>query len=492
MSNAARWLALLLALGAVSDRAVGDEAGVKPNFVFILIDDLGWKDVGCFGSKFYQTPNIDRLAAQGMRLTNAYAAGPVCSPTRASILTGKYPARLHLTDYLTGRSDRPSQKLLRPKVRQYLPPEEITIARALKPLRYVSASIGKWHLGREQHGPLQHGFDVNKGGTETGSPPGGYFRFKTPTLSARNDQEYLTDRLTEEAENFLDQNKDKPFFLYLAHYAVHIPLEAKKDLLAKYQASVRPDRLQNNPIYGAMVESVDESVGRIMKKLDDLKIAGKTVVFFFSDNGGLSVKEGPNTPATSNAPLRAGKGYLYEGGIREPLIIHWPGMTPAGSVCEVSVASVDFFPTILEIADSKGRFSPHQLDYPRRPPTLALPHKGGGKNLQSLDGLSLLPLLRRSGGLHREALYWHYPHYSNQGGKPSGAVRKDDYKLIEFFEDGKLELYNLRDDIGELNDLSRTMPEKTEELHTLLKAWRQSVAAQMPTPNPNFKPELAK
>lgn len=434
----------------------------KPNFIFILIDDMGWRDLGCYGSTFHQTPHVDKLAAQGMRFTDAYAACPVCSPTRAGILTGKYPARLHLTDWLPGRTDRPSQKLLRPHFRQFLPLEEVTLARALKPLGYVSASIGKWHLGNEPYYPPQHGFDVNAGGTQAGSPR--YFGFKSPTLTARNDEEYLTDRLAEEAVTFIEKNKDKPFFLYLPHYAVHIPLQAKKEIVAKYQAAVKPGDAQNNPIYAAMIESMDDSVGRILKKLDDLKIADRTVIFFTSDNGGLSVKEGPNTPATSNAPLQKGKGYLYEGGIREPLIVKWPGITNPGSTCTVPVSSVDFYPTILEMAD-------------RRPDPR-----------QTIDGESLVPLLNRSGDLKRGAIYWHYPHYSNQGGKPGGAIREGDHKLIEFYEDGKLELFNLKDDIGEQTNLARQMPEKVEQMHAKLKEWRKAVGAQMPIPNPDYKP----
>jgi arylsulfatase A len=448
-------------LPAQTDTARADHPP-KLNFVFILIDDMGWKDLGCYGSTFYETPNIDRLAGQGMRFTDAYAACPVCSPTRASILTGTYPARLHLTDYLTGRSDRPSQKLLRPKVRQYLSLEETTIAKELKERGYVSASIGKWHLGGEAYSPVKHGFDINVGGTITGSPPGGHFRFRTPTLTARDDQEYLTDRLTEEAEKFMEQNKDRPFFVYLSHYAVHIPLEAKKDLLAKYQAKAKPSDGQTNALYAAMVESVDDSVGRIMKKLDQLGIADRTVVFFTSDNGGLSVEEGPNTPATSNAPLRAGKGFLYEGGIREPLIVKWPGVTRPGSVCRIPVCSIDIFPTMLQMA-------------------------GDAADLRSTDGVSLVPLLKQAGEWKRNALYWHYPHYSNQGGRPSGAIREGHFKLIEFFEDGKRELYNLREDIGEKRDLAAAMPEKATALHAMLKAWRQSASAQMPTPNPEYR-----
>jgi arylsulfatase A len=462
-------LAILAILGLNSSRVTraGDLPG-HPNFVFILIDDMGWRDLGCYGSTFYETPNVDKLAAQGMRFTNAYAAAPVCSPTRASILTGKYPARLHLTDFLSGRSDRPSQMLLRPKYRQYLPLEEVTIARALKPLGYVSASIGKWHLGTEPYYPEKHGFDVNIGGTDTGSPPGGHFRFRTPTLVSRNDQEYLTDRLTEEAEKFIEESKDKPFFLYLSHYAVHIPLQAKESLVAKYEAKAKSMPGQHNPIYAAMVESVDEGVGRIMKKLDELHLTERTVVVFMSDNGGLSVREGPNTPATTNVPLRDGKGYLYEGGIREPLIIRWPSNAKAGSTCDVPVFSIDFYPTFLEMAGIKPDAR------------------------QPVDGISLVPLLTQAGGWKRDALYWHYPHYSNQGGRPSGAIRQGDFKLIEFFEDGKLELYNLQDDLGEQNTLAAKMLEKTLELHRMLVAWRKSVDAQMPTRNPRYDPTKGK
>jgi arylsulfatase A-like enzyme len=454
-------------LGTLIALAAGPaQAADRPrlNFVFILIDDMGWRDPGCYGSTFHQTPNIDRLAARGVRFTNAYAACPVCSPTRASILTGKYPARLHLTDWLPGRADRPSQKLLRARLQQYLPLEEVTLARALKPAGYVSASIGKWHLGGPAYYPEKHGFDVNVGGTHTGSPPGGYFKFKTPTMTARSDTEYLTDRLTAEAVRFITKHKDRPFFLYLAHYGVHIPLQAKKEKVARYRARVKPENAQHNPLYAATVESVDESVGRIMKKLEELKIGDRTVIVFTSDNGGLSVKEGPNTPATSNAPLRAGKGYLYEGGIREPLIVRWPGVTKPGRVCDVPVSSVDYYPTILEIAGVKAR--PQQV----------------------LDGVSLVPLLKETGKLKRTALYWHYPHYSNQGGKPGGAIRRGDFKLLEFYEDGKRELYNLNKDIGEKTDLAAKMPEKVKELQRMLKKWRQAVDAQMPAPNPNYRP----
>ena len=290
-------LCVLLSLGTSSDTP-------RPNVIIILVDDLGWVDLGCSGSTFYETPNIDGLARRGVRFTSAYAACPVCSPSRAAIMTGKYPARLHLTDWLPGRSDRPSQKLLRPSIQQQLPLQEITLGEALKPVGYVSASIGKWHLGAEPFYPEHQGFDFNVGGTETGSPPGGYFRFHTPNLKARDDEEYLTDRLTEEAVRFMERHRDQPFFLYLAHYAVHIPLQAKPEIQVKYRSKPQRESPQDNLIYAAMIQSVDEGVGKVLRALDALKIADRTVVIFTSDNGGLSVKEGPNTPATSNAPLQ--------------------------------------------------------------------------------------------------------------------------------------------------------------------------------------------
>jgi arylsulfatase A-like enzyme len=456
------WLAAVYCVWIGTSAQAAEPA--RPNFVFILMDDMGWRDLGCFGSTFFETPHIDRLAAAGMKITNAYAACPVCSPTRASIMTGRYPPRYNVTDWLPGRKDMPSQKLLRPQIAQQLALDEITIARALKPAGYVSASIGKWHLGGPDYLPDKHGFDVNVGGTQTGSPPGGYFKFKTPTMTARDENEYLTDRLTDEALGFIEKNKDRPFFLYLPHYTVHIPLQAKKDLIAKYEAKAKPGQPQHNPVYAAMIETLDDNVGRLTKKLDELKIADRTVVFFFSDNGGLSVKEGAFTPATSNAPLRAGKGYLYEGGIREPCIVKWPGVIKPGSICDTPVISVDFFPTIMEMAGAKP-----PADKP-------------------IDGVSLTPLLKQAGELKPRELYWHYPHYSNQGGRPSGAVRAGDWKLIEFYEDGKRELYNLNDDIGEQTDLADRMPDRAKELHQKLVEWRKSVNARMPTPNPDYKP----
>ena len=433
----------------------------KPNFIVILIDDMGWGDLGCTGSDFYETPNIDRLATEGLRFTNGYSACPVCSPTRAALMTGKYPARLHLTDWLPGRKDMPNQKLARPPIHQHLPLEEVTIAEMLKPVGYVSASIGKWHLGGDGFLPTDQGFDKNVGGTQTGSPPAGYFKFKTPTLSAADDKEYLTDRLTDEALKFIDDNKARPFFLYLPHYTVHIPLQAKEELIERYRKK-KPGAKHSNAVYAAMIHSLDEGVGRILKKLHDFKLTNDTLIVFTSDNGGLSVLEGKNTPATSNAPLRTGKGYLYEGGIRVPWLFRWPGRIKPGT-CEVPIITTDLVPTIQEIAGVKP--DPKSV----------------------CDGVSLLSLLESKGEPKREALYWHYPHYSNQGGKPGAAVRAGDWKLIEFYEDNRVELYNLKNDVSEKNDLSITEPERAKRLRIILQDWRKSVDAQMPTPNPNYK-----
>ncbi len=447
---------ILLALSLLA----GSRAAEKPNFVLIVIDDLGWADVGANGSTFYETPNVDRLAAGGMRFTNGCSTCPVCSPTRASLMTGKYPPRVGITDWIPGRRDLPSQKLARPAIRNELPLEETTLAEALKAAGYATAHVGKWHLGGEGFSPERQGFDVNIGGTQAGSPPGGYFKFATPTLKL-GDGEYLTDRLTQEAARWIRENKDRPFFLTLAHYTVHIPLQPKADLVEKYRAKEKKGP-QDNPVYAAMVESMDQSVGGILKTLDELKLAERTLVVFTSDNGGLSVKEGPNTPATSNAPLRDGKGFLYEGGVRVPLIVRWPGAVRPGSVCGVPAASIDLFPTFLDAAELPPR---------------------------EVDGVSLLPLLKGGEKLDREALYWHYPHYSNQGGRPGGAVRAGDWKLVEHYEDGRAELFNLKEDAGEKADLAARHPERTAELRKKLDDWRKSVGAKMPTLNPNYDPK---
>jgi arylsulfatase A-like enzyme len=445
-------------------------SGMPPNIVFILADDLGWADIGCDGSKYYETPHIDRLAKQGMRFTDAYAACPVCSPTRASILTGKWPARLHLTDWIPGEGNAANHRLLVPKWRQYLPLDEMNLARALKAAGYATASIGKWHLGGPEYFPEHQGFDLNVAGTHWGQPASYFWPYegKTHTVAGLRESghegEYLTDRLTLEAGKFIEQNKDRPFFLYLPHYAVHVPLQGKAEVVAKYKAK-KPVGEQKNATYAAMVEGVDDSVGHIMAKLDALKIADRTIVVFFSDNGGLW----PHS--TSNAPLRAGKGYLYEGGIREPMIVKWPGHTQPGSTCSVPVQSVDFFPTLLAMA--------------------------GVKQSNMVDGESLMPLLEQSGRdgkkMARAALYWHYPHYWNGTAvRPAGAVRAGDWKLIEYYEDMRVELFNLKDDLSEAHDLAATRPAEVSRLRAMLQDWRKSVDAQMPSPNPNYRPADAK
>lgn len=451
-------------LAASSGAAAFAAPGGKLNFILILMDDLGWADLSCYGSRFYQTPNLDRLAAQGVRFTNGYAACPVCSPTRAAVMTGKYPARVGVTNYLPGKHQLPYSKLLPPESKQFLALEETTIAEALKPAGYASANIGKWHLGPdERYWPLRQGFDVNIGGTQSGMPKSFFYpEWKgNPPVEAR-EGEYLTDKLTSEAEAFIRANTSRPFFLYLPHYAVHVPIEAKRAAVEKYRARVKPGALQNDPIYAAMIESMDESVGRIVKTLEETRLDDRTVILFTSDNGGLSAPEWKLKPVTSNAPLREGKGHVYEGGIREPLIIRWPGVEPR--VEHTPVCSIDFLPTLAEAA---------------------------GAPVPAVDGVSLVPLITRRAKLAPRDLYWHYPHYSNQLGKPAGAIREGDWKLVELYEDRKLELYNLRDDVSEKRDLAAARPAETKRLQAKLVAWRRSVNAQMPVPNPKFDPARA-
>ncbi len=467
--------------GRIGNALAAGSGPKRPNFVFFLIDDMGWMDLTCQGSTFYETPNIDALAAGGMRFTNAYAACPVCSPTRASILAGKYPARLNLTNFIAGRR---SGKLLSAPYLHYMRPEEVTLAEALKEAGYATGFVGKWHLGgRNPYLPTDQGFDSNVAGTGSGMPRSYFSPYRNPQLPDGPKGEYLTDRLTDEAIRFLDAHKDGPFLLYLSHYAVHTPLQSKKDLAGKYgqkAAKLPPPKgpkflpepprqarqVQDHAVYAGMVQSTDESVGRVMKKIDQLGLTDETVVIFMSDNGGLSTSEGS---PTSNVPLRAGKGWLYEGGVREPMLIRWPGAVKPGGVCREVVTSTDFYPTMLQMA--------HLPPRPR----------------QHCDGLSLVPLLKQTGKLKRDAIYWHYPHYGNQGGTPGGAVRAGDWKLIEFYEDMRVELYDLKDDISEKNDLAAKMPGKAAELRKMLHAWRKEVGAVMPKPNPSYgKPKRRK
>jgi len=429
--------------------AAGSQPDSKPNIIFILIDDMGWSDLGCYGSRFHETPHIDHLASQAMRFTDAYAAAPVCSPTRASILTGQYPARIGITDFIPGHW-RPWAKLTVPQNRLQLPLESITIAEVLKEHGYATCCIGKWHLGGKAYGPRQQGFD-------------------TVTQGPRSIGDKQVTSFTNQAIKFIEENKDRPFFVYLSHHTVHIPLEAPPQLIEKYKNKPRPSTGVNNPIYAAMVEHLDTSIGRIMDRLDELKIADHTVVVFFSDNGGLyrpyGGYGGDKSAVTTNAPLREEKGTLYEGGIREPLIIRWPGVVKPGTICSTAVTSVDFYPTFLEIIGAKP---------PENHP---------------LDGESFLPLLTQTGKLKRDAIYWHYPHYHHS--TPAGAIRRGHFKLLEFFEDGHLELYDLKNDIGEQNNLAKNKPRKAALLQRKLAAWRKSISAKMPTPNPDFDPAKA-
>ena len=457
----------------------------QPNFVFILIDDLGWADLGCYGSSFYETPCLDELAREGVRFTNAYASCPVCSPTRASILTGKYPARVQVTNYIPGMA---KGRLLSAPYLHYLPLAEKSLAGALKDGGYHTWHVGKWHLGDEPYWPQHHGFDVNVGGWSAGMPKSYFSPYQNPMLPDGPDGEYLPDRLTDEAIRLIQNNDGKPFFLNLWYYLVHIPIQAKPEYVARYQAKAaglgldgkdpfeegehypcehKKDQrvirrlFQSDPGYAAMVQSLDENVGRLLAALKETGLADNTVVVFTSDNGGLATAEGS---PTCNAPLAEGKGWMYEGGTREPLIVRWPGVTRPGSLCGVPVTSPDFYPTFLEIAG---------LD--------PLPR-------QHVDGVSIAPLLTGDGRPEREAIFWHYPHYANQGGTPGCSVRSGDYKLIEFFEDGRAELYNLREDVSEERDLSEAKPEVAEGLRTMLHAWLKRVDAKIPLPNPDYAP----
>ncbi len=463
----------------------------KTNFIFILIDDLGWKDISCYGSSFYETPNLDRLAAEGMRFTDAYAACPVCSPTRASILSGKYPASVGITDWIDGESKtHPAMgKLIDSPYIKHLPLSEKSLARALKEGGYNTWHVGKWHLGYKDYYPERHGFDVNIGGCSWGMPNNGYFSpWGIENLEDGPKGEYLTDRLTDEAIALIRNNDGKPFFLNLWYYSVHIPIQAKQEHISRYEKkahSMGLDQIQpfeegdffpckhkkdlriirrlvqSDPVYAAMIHSLDENIGRILEVLEETGQEEETVVMFTSDNGGLATAEGS---PTCNSPLSEGKGWMYEGGTREPLIVKWPEMTQPGSICSVPVTSPDFYPTMLEMAG---------LD--------PIPE-------QHSDGISFMRHLKGAEELERGAIYWHYPHYGNQGGTPGASLRMGNYKLIQFFETGNLELYNLRDDIAEETNLADRMPELVKRMQSMLSEWQNRVEAKFPEPNPNFKP----
>ena len=440
-------------------------SGQKPNIVFILSDDLGWRDAGFMGSKFYETPEIDRLAASGMVFTDAYANAPNCAPTRAALMTGFYAPRTGIyTVNSSARGRSIYRRLIPVPNKTILDTTFITIAEALHSNGYVCASIGKWHLGDPpRYGPEAQGFDLNVAGWHLGRPKSYFSPYHNPTLPDGPEGEYLTDRLTAEAEQFIEQNKDRPFFLYFPHYAVHTPLQAKDSLIGIFRQRP-PDDGQRNAVYAAMIKSLDESVGRILRKLDELQLRERTLVFFMSDNGGV-------WGITSNAPLRGAKGMLYEGGIREPFIVSWPGRVPAGTRNPSPVIGIDLYPTLLKITGTPRPKSFHP------------------------DGIDISPLFLEGRTLRHRTLYWHFPAYlERMRGMPQmwrttpvSAARHDNWKLIHFYETDKSELYDLSQDIGEKNDLSLHYPKQKKKMEKKLNKWLRKTHAPLPTKtNPDF------
>ena len=465
-------LSVVLMIAAMAGTTLHAADQTKPNIILIMADDLGCMDVGAFNPKtFYETPNIDSLAKRGMMFTQAYAACCVCSPTRGSMMTGKYPPRFGITDYIPGARNA---KLKSAPNANHLPLEEVTVAEALRDGGYATFFAGKWHLGGGEFYPGAQGFPKELDNGPKANPQFWYPKSGIPVPVPEDDPK-TTDRIADEAVKFIGENKGKPFFAYLPFLAVHIPIGARADLVAKYtkkgegapadswgkEHESKLRLVQNHAAYAAMLEQFDTAIGRVLAAVDKNGLTEKTVVVFTSDNGGLATSEGW---PTSNLPLRAGKGWPYEGGVREPLIVCAPGIAKAGSRCDVPVMSTDFYPTFLQLAG------------------LEL------KPQQHLDGVSMLPLLQGEAKPRGKPLYWHYPHYGNQGGAPQGVIRDGDWKLIEWFEDGSLELYNIPQDIGEANNLVKQNPEKVKELHEKLIAWRKEVGALMPSPNPDYKP----
>lgn len=449
--------------------AVLGAAERRPNIVFILADDLGYTDLGCTGSGYYETPHIDRLATEGLRFANGYTCGPNCQPTRAALLSGQYGP--HTGVYTVGSIDRfdwQSQPLRPADNLASLPLEKKTIADALKAAGYKTGMFGKWHLGKEpEYHPSQRGFD------EAISSSGRHFNFATDPKSAHDSDAYLADFLTDHAVDFIRRHKDEPFLLYLPHFAVHTPLEAKAPLISKFETKP-PSGGHRNPVYAAMISSLDESVGRVLAALDEHQLAENTLVIFSSDNGGVGGYRREGVQAndiTDNSPLRGGKGMLYEGGVHVPYVFRWTGKIAPGETCQTPINSVDLYPTLLDVV---GAAKPEGYE---------------------LDGHSYASLLTApdTPTANREPLYWHFPGYLGSAGgtwrtKPAGAIRFGDWKLLEFFEDERIELYDLHDDPGEKHDLAATMPDKAGQLHAKLLAWRKSVAAPMPQPNTNRRP----
>lgn len=449
-----------LAAGASLLATSEDRKRGKPNIIFVLADDLGWAELGCYGNTFNETPRLDQLAREGVRFTDAYAAAPVCSPTRAAIATGQAPARLHITNHIPDRESftPKNAKLLPAKALDHLPLRHVTIAERLKKAGYATAFMGKWHLagrsGKEGLGdvryyPENQGFDLNLGGCALGGPPSYFDSYRIHNLKSRRAGEYLPDRLADEAVAFMREHRDGPFFLALWNYTVHWPMEAPEALLKKYADRKGKPGL-NDTRYGAMIEAMDAAVGRLLEALDEMRLSDDTLLVFTSDNGGFG-------GVADNRPLRAAKGHLYEGGIRVPLVVRWPGIVRAGAVCRTPVVSMDFYPTLLDAAGLKP-----DPDSP-------------------LDGENLMPLLAETGELRREEIFFHYPNYAwHKSNRLGGAVRSGDYKLILRYDDDSTELYNLADDIGEKRDLTAKMPRKASELKGKLKAWLRETKANMP------------
>ena len=435
---------LLLTPLTIIQAAEAPQTVSKPNIVFILADDLGINDLACYGRREHQTPHLDALAAAGLRFTSAYCASPICSPSRAAILTGKNPARLHLTTYLPGRANCAAQELMQPVIRQALPLEENTLPKYLKAAGYVTACVGKWHLGGPGFGPLEQGFDFYHPGREV----------TVPSATEGGKGEY---ELTASAMEFISTNRHRPFFLYLAHYSPHIPYSARTDLVEK-------NRHAFEPVYAALIETLDDAVGRLLQGLNALDLASNTIVIFTSDNGGLHVPELQHEKITYNTPYRAGKGFLYEGGTRIPLILRWPGHVTPGRVVEDPMVNTDWLPTLFDL--------------------IGLPKSAG------LDGVSIASTITSNRPAQPEIIFWHYPHYSNQGSRPAGAVRDGDWKLVEAYEDNSLELFNLKQDPGETNNLAARESKRTQELQRLLTSWRERLAVQTNQINPHFDPVL--
>lgn len=483
-------LACLLVSGltAADDRrqAASTDAVSRPNVLLIVIDDLGWADLGSYGSSFYDTPALDRLAAGGVRFTQFYAASAVCSPTRASLMTGKHPARLHITDWIGGNDKGP---LLPPPNTAQLPLDEVTVAEAFRDAGYATGYIGKWHLGAGAFMPDAQGFGVTRAVNQAGQPASFFYPYRgetpsptdVPDLADGAPEEYLTDRLTTEALAFLDAHRQRPFFLVLSHYAVHTPIQSPAILREKYAQrarqlpaagdDVRPEGpraftklRQDHAGYAGMVDSLDTGVGRLLEGLAARALADNTIVVFVSDNGGLSTLMRRANIPTSNEPLRAGKGWLYEGGIRVPFVVRWPRGLAGGRTVETPAMTTDIYPTLLTLA--------------------GLPARPG----QHLDGVDLSPLLRGTGGVARDELFWHFPHYHGSGHTPASAVRAGRYKLIEWFEDSRVELFDLEADPAERRDLAAGQAARASALRARLHAWRAAVGAAVPVKNPDWRP----